>query len=72
MIIIIVAWNHKIVNKLLALDMNNWNYITVRKQIIIIIIIVTWNHKIVDRLLTFDRNTWNYITVCKQIIIIVK
>ena len=32
----IIAWNHIIVNKLLALDRNTWNHK--------IIIIITWNH----------------------------
>ena len=34
--IVLVTWNHIIVNKLLVLDTNTWNYITVRQQIILL------------------------------------
>ena len=53
--------SNRTVWKLLVLDRNTWNLITVCKQMIIIETeIVTWNYIIVYKLLVLDKNTWNH------------
>ena len=64
--------------KLLLLDRNTWNYITVCT--FLVLYRNTWNHIIawntgkyitVGKLLVLDRNTWNHISVWKQMTIII-
>ena len=65
----LVIRNYIIANKLLALDRNTRNHITVGKQMIL-------SNKnsyfktILYKLLELDWNTWNHTNVCKQMITI--